>query len=253
MSILDQHPFPDFAFPFTPVSNRLCPSGPTVGMGPTAQVAGPSGPDRRLHRTRTMGTYDAWGAAMKELVNQHRREPVDAGFDDCKPSPSGGLAIGDRCSTPTGTSSAGPAGNDQSAGRVTATDPLAELGPLLAAVAQRDSESTEAARGRAALERKFLDDFARACLQEIRPAMIAVLKRLQQLGGDGIIEEHAGGETRFRKPRITLWMSLKDEIVGEPRLDRHPYLLFPGGRGGGQRPRAGRGGGRSGAHPRPSN
>jgi hypothetical protein len=96
----------------------------------------------------------------------------------------------------------------------------------LAAVARRDRESGEAATARAELRQKFLDDFSKACVQEVRPAMSAVLKRLQQLGGDGIIEEHPGGEARFPRPRITLWMSLKDKIVGEPRLDRHPYLLF---------------------------
>jgi hypothetical protein len=92
-------------------------------------------------------------------------------------------------------------------------------------VAERDCHSAEAAAARSELERRFSDDFAKTCTQEIRPAMSAVLKRLQQLGGDGIIEEHPGGEARFPRPRITLWMSLKDEIVGEPRLDRHPYLL----------------------------
>jgi hypothetical protein len=136
------------------------------------------------------------------------------------------MAIGDRCDVQTGFSAVGPAAGSQSAGPLTATDPLSELGPVLAAVARRDRESAEAATVRAELGRKFLNDFAKACVQEIRPAMSAVLERLQQLGGDGVIEEHAGGEARFQKPRIALWMSLKDKIVGEPRLDRHPYLLF---------------------------
>jgi hypothetical protein len=163
---------------------------------------------------------------MKELVDQHRRGPVDAGFDGRKPSSIGGLAVGDRCDVQTSSSAVGPEAGSQSAGPLRPTDPLAELGPVLAAVARRDRESAEAATVRAELGRKFLDDFAKARVQEIRPAMSAVLKRLQQLGGDGVIEEHAGGEARFQKPRIALWMSLKDKIVGEPRLDRHPYLLF---------------------------
>jgi hypothetical protein len=54
--------------------------------------------------------------------------------------------------------------------------------------------------------------------------MFAVLARLRELGGDGQIEEHPGGEARFRNPRLTLWMSLNGPIVGEPRLDRYPYL-----------------------------
>jgi hypothetical protein len=71
---------------------------------------------------------------------------------------------------------------------------------------------------------KFLDDFAAACETEVRPAMEAVLERLRELGGGGLVEEHPGGEARFPKPRIALWMSLKGELVGEPRLDRYPYL-----------------------------
>ena len=54
--------------------------------------------------------------------------------------------------------------------------------------------------------------------------MAAVLERLCQLGGARLIEEHPGGEARFRNPRLALWMSLKGEIVGEPHLDRYPYL-----------------------------
>jgi hypothetical protein len=163
---------------------------------------------------------------MTELVNQHRSGPVDTGFDCGKLSSTEGLAVGDRYDVETDPSAVGLMGGSQSAGRLMPTDPLAELGPVLAAVAQRDRESAEAASVRGELGRKFLDDFAKACVQEVRPAMSAVLRRLQQLGGDGLIEEHPGGEARFQKPRIALWMSLKDKVVGEPRLDRHPYLLF---------------------------
>jgi hypothetical protein len=56
--------------------------------------------------------------------------------------------------------------------------------------------------------------------------MAAVLERLCQLGGARLIEEHPGGEARFRNPRLALWMSLKGDIVGEPHLDRYPYLLL---------------------------
>src|SRR5262249_26920616 len=58
------------------------------------------------------------------------------------------------------------------------------------------------------------------CVNEVRPAMRAVLQRLQRLGGDGLVEEHPGGEARFRKPGLALWMSLKDKIAGKPRPDR---------------------------------
>ncbi len=106
------------------------------------------------------------------------------------------------------------------------TDPLAELGPILAAVAQWDHESAELATERAELAQNFLDDFAKACENEVRPAMLAVLQRLQELDGDGLIEEHPGGEPRFHKPRIALWMSLKG-----PRATPRPVPL-PTVRGG---------------------
>ena len=93
-------------------------------------------------------------------------------------------------------------------------------------MAQWDRESAELATERAELAQKFSDEFAKVCENEVRPAMLAVLQRLQQLGGDGLIEEHPGGEPRFQKPRIALWMSLKDQIAEEPRLDRYPYLLL---------------------------
>jgi hypothetical protein len=94
----------------------------------------------------------------------------------------------------------------------------------LEAVAQSDRDSTDLTADRLQTGQKFLDDFATACKTEVRPAMEAVLERLRQLGGGGSVEEHPGGEARFRSPRLALWMSLKGEIVGAPRLDRHPYL-----------------------------
>jgi hypothetical protein len=110
------------------------------------------------------------------------------------------------------------------AGPAPATDPLEAFGPLLAAVAQKDRDSDELTADRLEAGQKFLEDFAAACATEVRPAMEAVLERLRQLGGGGLVEEHPGGEARFHNPRLALWMSLKGEIVGEPRLDRYPYL-----------------------------
>jgi len=103
-------------------------------------------------------------------------------------------------------------------------DPLAALGPIVAAVAESDRRSSELTADRREAAQKFLEDFATACAAEVKPAMAAVLERLCQLGGGGLIEEHPGGEARFRSPCVALWMSLKGEIVGEPHLDRYPYL-----------------------------
>jgi hypothetical protein len=127
---------------------------------------------------------------MKELVDQHRSRPVDTGLDARERSSIGDLAVGDRGDSQTDPSAVGPTSGIQNGGRVVAGDPLAELGPILAAVAQRDRDSAEATTARAELRRRLLDDFSKACVQEVRPAMSAVLKRLQQLGGDGILEEH---------------------------------------------------------------
>lgn len=105
-------------------------------------------------------------------------------------------------------------------------DPLAALGPILAFVAQRDIDAEQDSARRLQVGDKFSEDFVTACETEVRPAMDAVLERLRQLGGDALIEEHPGGEARFKNQRLTLWMSLKGSIAGEPRLDRHPYLQF---------------------------
>jgi hypothetical protein len=103
-------------------------------------------------------------------------------------------------------------------------DPLAALGPIVAAVAESDRRSSALTADRREAAQRFLEDFATACETEVKPAMAAVLERLCQLGGGGLIEQHPGGEARFRNPRLALWMSLKGDIVGEPHLDRYPYL-----------------------------
>jgi len=107
----------------------------------------------------------------------------------------------------------------------TIDDLLAGFGPLVAAVAQGDRDSADRSAERLEAGQKFLDDFATACESEVKPAMNAVLERLRQVGGGALVEEHPGGEARFTKPRIALWMSLEGE-VGAPRLDRYPYLLL---------------------------
>lgn len=132
--------------------------------------------------------------------------------------------MGTPSQTPPIPSLVGSTGDGESEGLSTTTDPLAGFGPILAAVAQRDVDAAEDSAHRLQVGDKFSDDFAAACETEVRPAMNAVLERLRQLGGDGLIEEHPGGEARFRNRRLTLWMSLKGRIVGEPRLDRYPYM-----------------------------
>ncbi len=163
---------------------------------------------------------------MGERVDEHHTGQAVAGVDGLATSLVGRSPTGVPSDVQVAPRPDGLADGGGDNGQPTGTDPLAELGPIMATVAQRDSESAQLATERADLAQRFLDEFAQACVDEVRPAMSAVLQRLQQLGGDGLIEEHPGGEARFQKPRIALWMSLKDRIAGEPRLDRYPYLLL---------------------------
>lgn len=104
------------------------------------------------------------------------------------------------------------------------SDELAEIDVILGAVAQRDRQSAEDAAHVVEVERDFLAGFEAACTESVKPAMKAVLERLERNGGSGLIEEHRGVGTRVSTPRLTLWMSLEGEIAGTPRQDRHPYL-----------------------------
>jgi len=104
------------------------------------------------------------------------------------------------------------------------SDPLAEIGALLAALKARDVESAEDAAHILEGRQTFLDEFHAVCEVQVRPAMEAVLERLNHEGGGGLIEEHPGGEPRVSTPRLTLWMSLQGPVDGEPRIDRNPFL-----------------------------
>jgi hypothetical protein len=101
---------------------------------------------------------------------------------------------------------------------------LGEIDTILAELAQRDIQAAASAVDTIDVEHRFLADFTAICNTEVRPAMTAVLQRLQHGGGGGLIEEHPGGEPRIPTPRLTLWMSLQGDVVGSPRPDRHAYL-----------------------------
>jgi hypothetical protein len=103
-------------------------------------------------------------------------------------------------------------------------DPLADIGTVVAALKQQDALSAESATQVLEGRQAFFDEFHEVCRTEVRPAMEAVLERLLAEGGDGLIEEHPGGEPRVSTPRMTLWMSLQGPLTGAPRQDRNPYL-----------------------------
>jgi hypothetical protein len=101
---------------------------------------------------------------------------------------------------------------------------LAEIDTIMADLGERDRRSAADAATAADGVKGFLEAFETMCRREARPAMEAVLDRLRQRGGGGLIEEHPGGEPRVSTPRLTAWLSLQGEILGSPRPDRHPYL-----------------------------
>jgi hypothetical protein len=103
-------------------------------------------------------------------------------------------------------------------------DPLAGFDEIIELVAHEDRQLADRAGQQRAEVQAFLVAFQAACQAEVRPAMETVLDRLRRHGGGGLIEEHPGGEARYRNPCLILWMSLQGEIVGEPRPDREPYL-----------------------------
>lgn len=105
--------------------------------------------------------------------------------------------MGSPSATPTASGAIDLTHPGAGAGEPTVTDLLEGFGPLLEAVAQRDHDSDEITADRIEAGQKFLEDFATACATEVRPAMEAVLERLRQFGGDGLVEERSGGEVRF--------------------------------------------------------
>ncbi len=105
-------------------------------------------------------------------------------------------------------------------------DPLAGFDEIVDLVAQKDRQLADSGSHERVELQEFLVAFQTACQTEVRPAMETVLDRLRRHGGGGLIEEHPGGEARYRHPCLILWMSLQGDIVGEPRPDREPYLQF---------------------------
>lgn len=101
---------------------------------------------------------------------------------------------------------------------------MAEIGALMAALKAKDERSAESAAHVLEGRQSFIDEFRAVCQAEVRPAMQAVVERLRLEGGDGLIEEHPGGEPRVSTPRLILWMSLQGPIDGAPRQDRNPHL-----------------------------
>jgi hypothetical protein len=73
-------------------------------------------------------------------------------------------------------------------------------------------------------QRAFLDGFAAKCENELVPTMQAVVVRLAQNGGGGLVDYVPLGGRASGRPTLTLWMSLDGEVTGIPNYDRLPFL-----------------------------
>ncbi len=112
-----------------------------------------------------------------------------------------------------------------------ADPPSSPVGDSLATIDRIMGDLT-AREGRSAAKTARLDEersafsaaFSTTVEDDLRPAMEAVLQRLRRDGGGGTIVERGEDHRLEVDHRVTLWLSLRGEIVGTPRQDRHPYL-----------------------------
>jgi hypothetical protein len=107
---------------------------------------------------------------------------------------------------------------------VSSDDPLAQIDEIERSWIDGERHRAEEAERVVAASSAFSADFTRRFEDDVRPAMEAIIERLQADGGGGVILERAADESRHFTHRFTLWLSLLGEIKGIPREDRYPYL-----------------------------
>jgi hypothetical protein len=105
-----------------------------------------------------------------------------------------------------------------------ATDLLAEVDHIFAMRSRALTQTGEQQSQDDSAELRLRKEFVSVCVETIRPAMEAFLKRLRANGGGGLLEERSGVQGAGVAPRIRLWMSLSGDLIGRPRRDQHPYL-----------------------------
>jgi hypothetical protein len=110
------------------------------------------------------------------------------------------------------------------AAAVVAGDALVEIDHIMQKRLDDETRSAEHSAQIRADRAEFSVMFTQVCADRVRPEMEEVLGRLRKDGGGGLIEEQLEDLRFDRAHRLTLWMSLSDEITGSPRQDRHPYL-----------------------------
>ncbi len=103
-------------------------------------------------------------------------------------------------------------------------DPLAPIDEIEQDWIERERLRTEETERILAARSEFSAEFNRRFEEYVRPAMEAIIQRLQADGGGGVILERPADESRHFTQRFTLWMSLLGEIENTPREDRNPYL-----------------------------
>ncbi|MDQ6837717.1 MAG: hypothetical protein M3137_05085 [Actinomycetota bacterium] len=103
-------------------------------------------------------------------------------------------------------------------------DPLAEIDRIMGMMLAEDQQAVEETARLSAERSEFAIEFTRACKQHVRPPMDAIIGRLRDNGGGGVIVERPEDLSSHHWHRLTLWMSLSGEIAGTPRPDRHPFL-----------------------------
>ena len=103
-------------------------------------------------------------------------------------------------------------------------DPLAPIDEIERSWIDGERHRAEETERVAMASSAFSAEFTRRFEDDVRPAMEAILERLQADGGGGVILERIADESRHFTHRFTLWMSLLGDIKGTPREDRHPYL-----------------------------
>jgi hypothetical protein len=107
---------------------------------------------------------------------------------------------------------------------VSSDDPLAPIDEIEQSWIDHERRRAEEEERVLVARSEFSMDFTRRFEADVRPAMEAIIDRLQADGGGGVIVERPADESRGFTHRFTLWMSLLGEIEGAPREDRHPYL-----------------------------
>ena len=102
------------------------------------------------------------------------------------------------------------------------TDSVGGIDRILGEWTDREEEFAKKADEAKAGREEFLDRFRDVMGCVIKPAMEAIVQRLEEDGGDGAIWE--GDSEAMHRPRVILWMSLKGKMSNSPRQDRNPYL-----------------------------